>query len=329
MAKRIKRVFGSADQVLHLWANQTQSDARSRNVFFHGRDVYSYGRHYRLGRIVEFRGKRVALINGDGYSVTTSKHISWAQSATSHLPTVVLKDFDWSWDVPRLIREGLTRQMNEIIESIERHFRSRKFYPRTERGESHWMGWKGSTYSDGARVKAHNELCDTLGMKSLRLDIGTDFIQDYNAHADLMIERKRERDAFNLTPYGIERLRIESERRQAALASKSSREIEAWKAGTGSRTEAVRSLEPQIIRVNGDQVETSRGAVVSLAEARKFLAIVERGSLKSGTQVGSYTYLKTVSDGIIQIGCHRISVEQAKSVLNVPKLTLVSANGEV
>ena len=57
MAKRIKKVFSSSDQVIHLWANQSQTEARSRNVFFKGTSIWSYGFHYELGRLIQFKGK--------------------------------------------------------------------------------------------------------------------------------------------------------------------------------------------------------------------------------------------------------------------------------
>ncbi len=94
MAKRIKRVFSNGDQVIHLWANQSQDTARSRNVFFQGVRLYSYGYHYELGRLVKYRGKQVAIINDTGYSVTTSKHIRRAWGAVAGQLRVKAKDFN-------------------------------------------------------------------------------------------------------------------------------------------------------------------------------------------------------------------------------------------
>src|SRR5579863_1349380 len=112
MGKRIKRVFSNADQVIHLWANQTQTDARCRNCFFEGEQVYSYGRHYELGRFVNYRGVRVAMINARGYSVTTSGHINSAYAATSHMAhlrtTGDLSD----------VRGALVERQGELLEML-------------------------------------------------------------------------------------------------------------------------------------------------------------------------------------------------------------------
>lgn len=57
--------------------------------------IYSYGSHFPMARIMPDKdGNRRGwwLVNGDSYSVTTSKHQGWLRSAIAltHLPTVIL-----------------------------------------------------------------------------------------------------------------------------------------------------------------------------------------------------------------------------------------------
>lgn len=68
------------DMVAHLWANQSQAEARTANgnLFFEGPILYSYGRHYVAGYVLPCGA---ALINGRKYSVTTSGHVSDARRA--------------------------------------------------------------------------------------------------------------------------------------------------------------------------------------------------------------------------------------------------------
>ena len=74
----------------HVWAQFTQDSGRSHNgnLFFDGRALYSYGRHYVAGYLAPAPGNPagvgVALINADSYSVSTSRHVSNAASATRH-----------------------------------------------------------------------------------------------------------------------------------------------------------------------------------------------------------------------------------------------------
>ena len=76
----MKKVYSNSNEVMHLFAQQSQSEARSssNNVYFetpyidnrpYGSKIYSYGRHYLLG---EFIDNNTIFINDDGYSVTTS-----------------------------------------------------------------------------------------------------------------------------------------------------------------------------------------------------------------------------------------------------------------
>lgn len=61
--------------VAHLWANEKQESAHGSNFYFEGESIYSYGRHFEVGRIVRNkRGEKAYLINDTYYSSTTSKH---------------------------------------------------------------------------------------------------------------------------------------------------------------------------------------------------------------------------------------------------------------
>lgn len=65
----------------HVWAQGRQSEGRSHNgnLFFDGRCLFSYGRHYVAG--FRFDDGR-ALLNATRYSISTSRHVSEARHAT-------------------------------------------------------------------------------------------------------------------------------------------------------------------------------------------------------------------------------------------------------
>lgn len=306
MAKRIKKVFGSSDQVLHLWANQSQDSARSSNVFFEGDTVYSYGRHYKLGQIVKYKGKTVALINTTGYSVTTAKHIRSAQQATSHLLQVdVSRDFD--------IEKAMKLQKSEIQCRLLAHFKRLK----VGKGES----WSNE-YSDRMLVEDHNKLCESLKLSKYKVKVTPKYIKEYNAHIQARLKREQElnspemiakRDAKKIARDEARKQVAEIER--AARLVKDQHEIEAWKYSGGQLTYAVRNIYPNIIRVKGDIVQTSGGAEVSLTEARALLSKIVRSEAKYGDVIGSFTFNR-VEDNIVTIGCHNLDLEQAKTVLN-------------
>lgn len=96
-AKRQKHVFDTGE-IPHLWAHQTQSEARNANkkLYFEGPTIYSYGSHFPIARIVtrglqswqsaDYKtGKRkpvqCVLFTTRTYSVTTAGHVSAVRGA--------------------------------------------------------------------------------------------------------------------------------------------------------------------------------------------------------------------------------------------------------
>jgi len=78
----MKNVFTNSHDVIHLFAQKSQHSARCSNVYFEGDTIYSYGRHYALGKFVEINGEAAILIEDRGYSNTTAKHIWQIRQAT-------------------------------------------------------------------------------------------------------------------------------------------------------------------------------------------------------------------------------------------------------
>lgn len=282
--KRIKRVFSSSSEVLHMWAAQTQHDARQggnrSRCYFEGTKCYSYGQHYQLGELVKINGIQCALINTDGYSVTTRSHISYAKDAVSHMPTIeVDSSFDW--------KQGLLNMQDALVNSLFDQLERRAF----------WEGSKAFDKYKREQFNKFNTLCVIVGMPQLQLFPDSETLEVLNHHINNRLKRqtelavaKRIKDSINYAE-----------------------EIEAWKTG-GPFTAAVMRVNPQLIRVNGEKVETSSRASVPLYEALRALMLLENSKLKSNSKIGSYTFNK-VDKGMVKIGCHTIELEQAKSVL--------------
>ena len=68
----MRKVFGKNSDVMDLFLNRTQDEARCKNVFFEKDKIYSFGTHYELGRFLD---PGTVLINDDGYSKTTKRHV--------------------------------------------------------------------------------------------------------------------------------------------------------------------------------------------------------------------------------------------------------------
>jgi len=50
----MKKVFNTASELIHVYAQQSQESGRCHNVFFENTtDLYSYGHHYLLAKFIK------------------------------------------------------------------------------------------------------------------------------------------------------------------------------------------------------------------------------------------------------------------------------------
>ena len=76
--------------VAHLWAHQSQESARnSGNFYFEGKDIYSYGDHFRCASFeTNQQGEKAYLVTTRTYSTTTAKHMGMVRKAIPGYETV-------------------------------------------------------------------------------------------------------------------------------------------------------------------------------------------------------------------------------------------------
>jgi len=93
---RQRHVFPAA-QVIHLWAHQSQDDARSgSNVSFEGKLLYSYSTV--IAQIEDdAAGNRWAFLSDSSLTPTTGKHVSTSRQATQHLNRFYTPAFANHW----------------------------------------------------------------------------------------------------------------------------------------------------------------------------------------------------------------------------------------
>jgi len=71
----MKKKFQSNSELCKVFAQQTQTHGQGNNMFFEYQTIYSYGHHYEIAQIIEAKtGEKIAFINSNSYSNTTSKH---------------------------------------------------------------------------------------------------------------------------------------------------------------------------------------------------------------------------------------------------------------
>lgn len=106
----MKKVFSNAHDVMHVFAQRTQDEGRSSNVFFYRDKLYSYGHHYLLAEFIKNPdGQEAVMLNDRGYSSTTVKHIWWAANALRQY-----KVFRTESTTPKTVRDKLVELVNKL-----------------------------------------------------------------------------------------------------------------------------------------------------------------------------------------------------------------------
>lgn len=106
--------------VAHLWANEKQESAYGSNFYFEGESIYSYGRHFEVGRIVRNkRGEKAYLINDTYYSSTTSKHQYYVREAIPTGSKVFYVECNMSYCIGNML--FVTNMLESIKDAIEKY----------------------------------------------------------------------------------------------------------------------------------------------------------------------------------------------------------------
>jgi hypothetical protein len=307
----MRTVFDN-NMVAHLWANQSQHEARSGNgnFYFRDRSLFSYGMHFTVARYlpedVTHEGQRVVLFTVRNYSVTTQNHKTLARHALNGLPVTVLQvenpDRDFYYN--------LNAATSDIKDLIAKAKRARK-------------EWTKANYTNGARARADdmNVWASIEGLPT-PFPVGCDLL----AVADAAIaERKAQ----------YERERAEREARQAANKVLAEQALAEWVAGAHGPIppqHGYHGVLPTMVRVEGDRLVTSRGAEVPLKDAIRVFRMAAR--VRAGESVtisnpdravGHFTLIGFTREGDIKVGCHTIEFAEAERMARELGLLSVAA----
>lgn len=274
----MKKVFDNYDCV-HTFAQRTQNEGRTpnRNLFFEDDKIYSYGYHYELGRFLD---DKTILINDEGYSVSTGKHINLLIGATSHYKQyyTTKTDIDYihshvfNYIKPKLAKARKPQMyLNEIY--------------------SYWSSL--NTYLTDRKLKTKAN----KNAKYIELKKFVDSLKDENSIQDLKEWAKEEA-----------RKKKEQEKKQLKESLSKFREYEKNYFRIGGK---------DYLRLSkcAQYVETSQGVKIDVDEAKRYLNLLKSGAMMRGEKIGNYT---TISfDKLLRIGCHNIDKEQIKYISNL------------
>ncbi|MGV7234641.1 MAG: hypothetical protein ACQ9ET_00140 [Nitrosomonadaceae bacterium] len=289
--KRLKKVFTSSDDVMHLFAQKSQTDARCTNVFFepnyfndneYGEIIYSYGKHYKLG---EFLNSDTIMINDTSYSVTTSKHARQLQWATNQYKQFFISQTDinevYSTIMSNKNKLARANKPELYITPILNLWETLNEYAEFDRKSKKVLKKDYLLYSEDkykeikSLVNALNN--DTDGLKA-----------KLSKHAKLAAKRQKAKEAKRI---------------RTSLKEFFEYEIRTFRIGT-----------EDYIRISkdGENIETSQGVKVPVKEAKVLYSMIIAGRDIKGHKIGYYTV--TSINGTLKIGCHSINVKNMHEI---------------
>ena len=310
----MRTVFKNRYECAHVWASRSQQSGRASSINFVGDSIYSYG-WWEMARIMEVKNETIVLIRNWNYSSSTSKHMGAVWSALRGLPYRIIACYGGAgsiyygggsvFDHAQSIRYWL----NEMFESQQKLKKAK--YPDYVVRNNH---------SARAAIEQYCQLFDIpLPEKMMEYYLDPDDIAPL-----LEAKKKRQEELANKTDEQreIERAKRESaeEKKLQKLRDEFMKDELAWM--EGERVETTKYLKQgrnrwrserlefstTRLRIKGDDVETSRGAYVSVREAMILWARIKEGKDVKGHRIGNYTVISL--NGVLKIGCHEITREE-------------------
>ena len=284
----MKKVFQNTSEVVHVFAQQSQSEGRNgtSSIYFRDNRIYSYGSHYLLG---EFINSDTIIINDFGYSVTTSKHISELINATNqynqfftssidvkHVQTEIdynLKKLSKA-NKPEIYISNITKLESNLSKWVE-YCKENKI--KKEHFSKYNFVVNKSDYKYKKIVKIANSLLTLEAIEKIKAKGKKEAI---NQKAKDKRELKTKLDKFNA--YKIDRFKIGE-------------------------------FDYLRLSQNGQFVETSQNIRIEKSDAKRLYFSIKNNFNIIGNKIGYYTINK-IDDKALTVGCHKICIQSVKKV---------------
>lgn len=330
--RRVRRVFPTAE-IPHKWAHATQDEARNPqgNLFFRGATIYSYYESWPLAHIYTRRdGSKLVLTNCDRYSVTTSNHQYAVNRAVSHLDRIA---------VPNVIlnMESVPGTRAEVRSEVMRAHEGNLAYLQRVAADALKTAQRAMSTRvvEWRRKEAFDALTNAgrylgfFGIRRKAPQIPT---------AEWLAAEQRAQRIENPDPASADKRERASARRRELKAQREAQAIDCartnWRLfnafgsiplSTIHRWRSASRSGPVMLRVNGDQIETSLGARVPLAVAPAIWELIYKtrsaktpfvadGTAFRRMRIGAYPLDRIDADGTLHAGCHVIPYSELEAL---------------
>lgn len=283
----MKSVFSNKSDVAHLFAHKTQETAKDGNgrIWFNGDAIYSYGRHFPIAAHFQ-KGKKspVVLFTTRTQSNTTAGHIWAVRSACSHLDLLFCND-------PIAAKENrhqgnleqFDSEAQKTLEKLQKSTKPEKYLVELNQIKAKFD--KYITYFDIPKKE----------IKKLN------FVNK---------EVQGKADSQKLVGEYLKNREIEA--KKARLKA-----IQNFRDFKDTRFYNPKNPNETLLRLQGDQIETSKGIKFSKGIGKRFLETltkIKKGEKSiDGIKILDYT-LQKCDEKTVLIGCHEITWKEIDKV---------------
>lgn len=293
----MKTIFSNPQEIAHIWAHQSQQEAKNsnRSFFFYGDTIYSYGHHFPIAK----HNNGVILFTLKSYSVTTSKHIQIVRSASSH------KDKLFCYELPINERDisAHTQNLDIWVNNIKGNIKKLKTTKKPE------------IYISNINNEINLLICYQryFNLKLTKEQKEIVSIKDKDGFLSLLKKEEKAKELFN---------------KQILTKGKSiyNKSIEAWKQyretnfkenltdkekSLLSSYKNLTDLNLTYLRSNETEIETSKGIHIPLEVARRFYtwfnSVKVKGCTECNKEILGYSVNSANENGLI-VGCHNVNI---------------------
>jgi len=271
----MRKVYPKSSDVIHLFAQRTQDEARCRNVYFYNKyEIYSYGKHYLLAKFIN---NNTIWINDDGYSATTNKHVSEISYGSRQY-----KQFFKS-------KTDLDTVHSSVLHNKKKLANARKpelyINPILDLWKTlnEYLGYtKAKKYKSNPKYKEIKRIVKALN------DNSEDFREKLRIAA-IKEAKARKRREFRLLKENLEKF--------------NNYEINSFRVG-----------DEDYLRLSkdGSMIETSQYIRIKVENAKILYKLIVKGVDVKGRRIEHYTI--TSINGSLKVGCHNININSVHEI---------------
>ena len=288
----MRTVLKNNSEAINYFANNVQDNGcnQTRSIFFEGNKIYSYGYHYLLG----LRLKNALIINDNGYSVSTSKHISELRNASTHLTTFSLSSISIdsvfknivinnqkikkAWKHKLFYANQIIRQFNEYQKFLEFCKNNKKTKDQIKKYYSGVKATKKcSMYNDIKKIHDNIKIVynDLLVQDNLRTK---------RIAADQLVKNEKNIAIFRNEPKKRPFIR----------------------------------LTHSILRIteNKEFIQSEKGVQLPIKLCLDFLNLLYKGENLIGQKLGHYT-INSWDGNLLKINCHTFENAELKNIIKL------------